>query len=549
MATTSSKLTLAKQLIEEGQKAELARDVEAFRQIFSLIGPENEAPQYAFDDEAVNAELYRLHGVFFTLSGLFFNRVDFQRRAKNCLTEAIILYEQLGNSIKAAESQVNLAFCYFNLDEKDNAKALLSLVEQQLAGERNPVFLQAKINQMLLFHFWAKYDVCLEIYDDIKSAMDGCDHRLQGMFFTQAGNLFSSLNSHDRAIDHLHEAIRFGELAGDNYLIGSNYNNLAFLYKNARDFEKATMYVALAIERFESVGQFGNVAHVLDTRAGIEFESGATASALVTIDESIRLFYQGEDFRGLTEALSNKVTFLLSLEKSADALATFAELHEVAKTQIGDAAARGFLDKFHDALLVGGGPLFEAEHRFRERRLRREFDRHGNRITDTARALGLSHQTLRNMLDNQFPALAAELGIKRTVREKPRTVALGPHQIHQETIKRIDLAKKRILFDFAARFENFETFYCDVDVMSRWGLDDGAIVAVIPIELEAGKPVMVRLDGALVCETVQYDSFTGIYFIDTGVVCPLDDEIVVGEPVGFCPISQADKNLLRFSRL
>src|SRR5207253_2336553 len=99
--------------------------------------------------------------------------------------------------------------------------------------------------------------------------------------------------------------------------------------------------------------------------------------------------------------------------------------------------------------------------------------------------------------------------------------------------------------------EKFETFYFDQFFMADYGIEGGAIVAVIPVsELQPEMCVLASVGESFLMGNVKYDA--GFYFIldKTGFPVPLDiKNNVVGEPVGYCPIERTGSNFIEFSRL
>ena len=88
--------------------------------------------------------------------------------------------------------------------------------------------------------------------------------------------------------------------------------------------------------------------------------------------------------------------------------------------------------------------------------------------------------------------------------------------------------------------------------MQRFGIDCGAIVAVIPVkEFSQGLIILVSNEDVFTIAKVEYDDWAKIYFIsdESGQPIPLDEENVIGEPVGYCMMEAADKKFIEFSRL
>lgn len=112
-----------------------------------------------------------------------------------------------------------------------------------------------------------------------------------------------------------------------------------------------------------------------------------------------------------------------------------------------------------------------------------------------------NHQALSDILNKQFPELLDKLGFKRRARRgstkkkisQSKTVNIHSNDIFQEhEISRLVLTNKHFSFDFNISSEQFETFYFDKYFMKSFGVNVGAIVAVIPTKkLKVGMLVLV----------------------------------------------------------
>lgn len=561
---TTSKLTLTEilELIEVARNAEISRDISGLREALETVCDDVEQPpEYDFE-EAVNAELYRLHGVYASFFGLFQSLKHWQIKSKNFLTRAIDLFEETGSHEKAAEAKINLSFCYLNLDETDNADALLNLVEAEFGhNPLNHVCLQLQINKLLICQYRRHIKEGLRIVKEISEPMSFCgDFRLQAMFHNQAGILFRADRQYEKAIFHLNEAIRYSVKAKNYVYVGANLNNLAYLFKEAQKYDAALEKANAAIKQFRAIKHYGYLAHTLDTKALICLDSGHVAEALRAIDAALDIFRRGEDYRGLTEALWNKIRIHFALERHEESLEIYAELYRTAEENISPEAAQDFARRFTALVYFPRGKtLWEQESDFRRSRVSAALCRAKGKLTSAARILGLpSHETLSYMLDNQFPELRKEFGCekknrRRSASAKPeRTAIIKPENIYDEAVvRRVRLPNKNFTFSFNARAD-FETFYFDCSICRRFGLEEGAIVAVIPLErLEAGRRVVAVEQDKFLFGVVEHDALTGLYFIEGagGEWIPVGDDNLLGEAVGYCPLSGAESEFIDFKKL
>ena len=146
-------------LIDEARVAELRRDADRLKNILSNFPDEWEVSLLLKEYPAEKAaELLRLYGFYLTFYGRAKNLKDYSARAKDALTDAHKLFTEQRNAAKAAESNVLLAFCYWNAGEVENCEAFLGLSEMDFHEPvSHPVVLQIKINQLMLLCWMERF--------------------------------------------------------------------------------------------------------------------------------------------------------------------------------------------------------------------------------------------------------------------------------------------------------------------------------------------------------------------------------------------------------
>jgi hypothetical protein len=142
---------------------------------------------------------------------------------------------------------------------------------------------------------------------------------------------------------------------------------------------------------------------------------------------------------------------------------------------------------------------------------------------------------------------------KRTFKDQSKAINLNSTNIFQEReISRLILKDKNFSFNFEISSPQFETFYFDKYSMQQFGIESGAIVAVIPItELKKEMLVLISDESGFKVGKTEYDEWAGVYFIsdEQGNPIPIDETNITGEPIGFCSFSKADNKYIQFSRL
>lgn len=566
----TSKITAVEllHLIEEGRNAELYRDVDSLRKILLTVWSDhNSLPTFAEYEPAIRAELLRLCGFFLTFYGRSRNRKDYQLQAKNVLTNAIEIFQAERLIDKAAESKIILAFCYWNSGEVSECEALLDLVENDFSENKvHPIYLQIQINRLLVLTWSCKYKEGQKLINEISDEMEFCkDLRLKAMFHSEAGIIFRRAELFENALYHYQEALRLATKIRNQRFVALNLNNLSLLYRDIKDFKTSHSFADKSIKFYSDLGDNGWIPHVLDTKALIYIDENKFSKALQAIEDALTYFYQGEDYNGLTAALWTKTQCLLRLGRLEDALVTFGELYKIANEQIGEIAVKKFAKNLADEIyMLRHLPLTEEMTEFKKARVAKALIEANGSVSKASKILQLkNHQALSDILNKQFPGLIEELGFKRRARRGSRnakselkdacTVVLDKSEIHNEKeISRLVLQNKNFSFDFHFSSEKFETFYFDKYLMQRFGIDCGAIVAVIPVkEFSKGLIILVSNEAVFTIAKVEYDDWAKIYFIsdESGQPIPLDEENVIGEPVGYCLMEAADKKFIEFSRL
>lgn len=562
---TTSKIATTEllNLIEEVRNAELSRDTNSLREILlSVWKDDNRVPDFAEYEPAIRAELLRLCGFYLTFHGRSRNLTDYQLRAKDALTNAIEIFQAEGLADKAAESKINLAFCFWNSGEVEECEALLSLVENDFNENKiHPVYLQTKINRMMLLCWCEKFDEAFAIVNEISPLMNYCvDLRLRIMFYVETGILFHHKFKYTDAIFYFSEAIRLAKESNNLYFLAMAYNNLSLLYLDLKVFEDAHAFSVKSFDLLRKLNHMGWIPHILDSRALIYLGENKFEEALEVVETALKYFYNGEDYKGLTATLWTKVQCLFRLGRAEDALIVFSKLENIASIHIGEVAVRKYARKLTEEVYVlRHVPFAEECAEFKKARVAKALVEANGTIGVAAKILGVkSHQALSDILNNQFPGLLQELGFSRRARrgtggKRARSEAANSERVSGEReITRLILPGNNFSFNFNVPSEKFETFYFDKNLMKNFGVGSASIVAVVPLsELKAGQYVVVYEKDIFTVAKTEYNDWSGVYFIsdEKGEPLPLDEKNIVGEPIGYCLFSKTDEKLIEFSRL
>ncbi len=565
---TNSKLAV---LLEEAKNAELCRDLEESRRIFSSFWQDIEVDPDVSDFEAVvQAELLRLCGFFLSWLGRSQSKANYQLRGKDLLTRAIEIFEELGNSDKTTEARVMLALCYWHEGEIEECESILQFTEEQFKeNQLHPVYLQICLNRLGIFHWKKDYQKALEIIEELKIPMELCqDWRLKTMYHNQAGIIYCLLGKYDKAAFNQNEAIRFARRNKSLRFVATNLNNLAFLYMQMSDFKTAHLHIEEAISLFKNLNDTGWIPHALDTKALILTKENKCERALDTIERAISYFNKGDDFSGLVDAFWTKIQILLRLDRKSEALILFTELSNLASERIGEFAVKKYADLLADLLYAGRNlPLADEVKNYKKQMVSRSLRRNNACVTDTASELGISHQSLSDILHNQFPELREEFGLNcRTPRNskiiskktETATKTKTKKSREQETrkITPVDLSLSEIIFENFELPDNDEifTFIAPSQMLEQFGVAGDAIICVVKQDFQPGQPFVIcdRENTVYDCGIAAVDDLTGYFYLvceDEPKPFSSNEFFSIGVIVGFCLLENISDQQVAFKAL
>lgn len=564
-----SKLTL---LLEEARDAELCRDIEESARIFSLFWQDIETdPDVSEFETVVQAELLRLCGFFLSWLGRSQSKANYQLRGKDLLTRAIEIFEELEQFNKMAEARVMLALCYWYEGEIEECESILQFTEEQFKeNQLHPVYLQVRLNRLATLHWKKDCQKAVEIIEELKIPMELCqDWRLKTMYHNQAGIFYCLSGKYGKAVFNQNEALRFARQIKSSRFIALNLNNLAFLYMQMNDFKAAHSHIEEALSIFENLNDTGWIPHALDTKALILTKENKCQEALDAIETAISHFIKGDDYSGLVEAFWTKIQTLLRLDRKSEALILFHELSSLASQRTGEIAVKKYADLFAELLYVGKNlPLADEVKNYKKQIVSQSLRRNNASIIDASSELGISHQSLSDILHNQFPELRGEFGLNnrmrrnsKTISRKTETAAKNKTRKNRERevrkITPIDISRSGIVFENFDLPDNNEifTFIAPLYILEQFGIAGDAIICVVKQDFQPGQPFVIceRENTAYDCGIAAVDDLTGYFYL----ICE-DDEpkpfssnefFSIGRIAGFCLLGSISDQQVIFKAL
>jgi tetratricopeptide (TPR) repeat protein len=572
--------TEALNLIEEARNAELCRDTTASRRILSAVwqNPESETdPEISHLPPPLQAEILRLCGFHLSDVGRSRNLKNFQERGKNLITRAVEIFSAENLEVKAAEARVMLALCYCYEGSVAESEMILDETEREYADDqRHEVYIQIQVNRLMIHYKKDEFVPALGIIERLKTSVELCpDLRLVTMYHNQAGIIFCKLGQNQRAMFHLGTAISIAKRAGNTRFVAINLNNLGEVCKDAGDYAQAHLYVDESAKHFRKMNEPGWLAQALDTKAQIYLAQHNAEAALGVIDEALVIFRGGEDYACLVYSLFTKCRVLLQLNNTIDALVLFGELTGIARERIGEFAVKQYAEELAKIIYVYRDLSFPQEVRhFKTEFLAKQLRAADLQVTRAAENLGISHQNLSDILNNQVPELFKILGMKRRAKRgtkkqsgaKNVAISARRNSVFEGKITPVNIRPNEMIiageggsngsggFD-PNQFKHY-VFGMEGGMLSPSPVDGDVLVLVEQAEKKdkiIGSIVILqhRRSRVFQCGILGWDSDLKIYFfqdtsVEDGFPTGIDDYRLYGKIIGVCRLDDTDENKVIF---
>ena len=406
-------------IIARAESALASRNFPEFIHVFAEIWGDVSKPPH-FDQFVEKGELLHLAGEFLVHYGKAHNLVNYQERGKNLLQQAIELFDLYNQPEKVLNSQIVLGTAYFQEGAKEEYAAYLYDAEMKYRGDKSDSnYHRLQINLIIYELETSNITAASKRVTRSLAYFRKCSNlKIKIQFFIEAGITFRRLGNIEQAVSFFNEAFDLALASRNSQYQTLILNNLSFAYRSGGELERAHKYADKALKLAED--QPGWKANLLDTKAQIYFDQREFENAEATIDQSINLFRQGEDFGGLCEALWLKSQILMNLDLRELAFETFIECHQTAAMRISGEESRRYINKFTELMpIVSGNNIFEKMDSYKRNLIEKALIKSKGKITDAANILGIDHRSLSAMMKN-FPSLYSDLGIKRRTRSSAK---------------------------------------------------------------------------------------------------------------------------------
>src|SRR5205085_5599788 len=324
---------LAKQLEEVGNY-EAAR--EAMGDLWQDVG---HLPLVDYLDQATAAEVLLRIGVLVGWIGCIKQIEGAQENAKNLISESLSIFEALHNSEKIAETQMELAPCYWHEGAFDEARVLLREALSRLTNEAGDLKASTFLRIAAVEKVSNRLNDALHILTEAAPLFEASsNHALKGRFHNEYGTVLKNLGKAERRTDYIDRAlIEYAaasyhfEQAGHTRYQAYVENNLGFLFGTIHKFAQAHDHLDRAQALFTSLKDKAHIAQVDDTRARVLLEEGRLSEAEKFAQSAVRTLEEDDQQALFAEALTTHGIALARLGHHERARVTLQKAVEVAQ--------------------------------------------------------------------------------------------------------------------------------------------------------------------------------------------------------------------------
>jgi tetratricopeptide (TPR) repeat protein len=446
---------------QRARESERAGDYEGARAHLSpfwqVIG---EGPRLEGLQPSTQAEVLLRAGVLSGWLGSARQIDNSQEFAKDLIGQAIRRFDSLRDFEKVAESQTDLAICYWREGAMDEARVWFA---QALVHAVEPLNrARVLINSTTVEISSDRLDEALNLLQQTAPLLEGpSDHASYGRYYMQLALVFKrkgGAENLDRALIENAAASFHLEQAGHTRYLARVENNIGFIQLQLTRYDHALEHLDRARRIFNELKDSGSVAQVNETRARVFLSQQRYADAENAAIAAVRTLEHGGEQSLLAEALTTHGTALARIQNYQAACDTLQRAVNLAETA-GDpvcavrarlvmieelqhflparemvnsyleadrsigaspdaetvnrlrAAARSIIGEAPKTSLpkagafLSAGSLKEAVRRYEADLITDAMTQAGGQLTRTARLLGISHQGLGEILKSRHKEL------------------------------------------------------------------------------------------------------------------------------------------------
>lgn len=348
---------LAKQLFQLERSGKYEKALTEVKEIWEDI---SESPQTKDFETKDAAEILLRCGALIGFLGHNKQIPNSQTRSKDLLTEARQKFLEICEPEKIAECENYLALAYWRSGELNEAKAWLEELESHNLEISNYAVLFSRIVKCLILIAENKYsEIIVNLKNSEKDFLNFADNCLCGDFYNALGIAFNETGNQKQALKELESARFYHQKAQHKIYLGTVENNLAQLYKLQGNFAKAHQLIDCSTKTFKQIKDRTREGFSLDTKAQIYFSEHKFADALKTAEKALKILSKSENKAYLVETMQTKVKCLLFSDDFVSATLCLTDAVQIARTYIGEEAAKNIIKDFEMVLQAKNSPIFD----------------------------------------------------------------------------------------------------------------------------------------------------------------------------------------------
>jgi two-component system chemotaxis response regulator CheY len=291
-------------------------------------------------DEATKAEVLLRVGALAGWQGSADQTEGSQEAAKDLITQSIEIFEELGQSARAAEARGDLALCYWREGSYDEARIHLANALSRLGNENIELKAVLLIRAGMVEVLGRRLVEALPFFDQAAPLLESStDHALKGTFHNHLAVLFNNLGTAERREDYIDRAlIEYAaasfhfEQAGHSRYQACVDINLGFLFFTLGRFAEAHQHLDRARSLFLDLRDNVHLAQVNDTSARTFIAEGRLTEAERFARAAVKSLEKGGEQALLAEALTTHGIALARLGRYSQGRSALHRAIEVAET-------------------------------------------------------------------------------------------------------------------------------------------------------------------------------------------------------------------------
>ena len=380
-------------------------------------------PNVADLEPSAAAEILLRAGVLTGFIGSKNEVAEAQEQAKDLITESLTIFQSINYPKKIAESQTELALCYWRTGELNDARDLLNEALSRLATH-GEVKAKTVVRLAIVECVAANYRKALRILTESASlfqkinneTLKGSYHQILGTVLRHLWEAKTKGDYLDRALIEYAAASYHYEQAEHRCYLANTENQLGLIYFNINRWEEAHQHLDRARRIHASLRDAGAVAQVDETRASVFLKQGRITEAEKTSRAAVNRQEKSGRHALLAEALITHGRALARLKRYNEALFAFRRAFDLSEytgttNQAADAAVAAFRELGeHLAIIEGerllpGRGLNQTKQSFEHDAIKLALENANGSVTHAARTLGISFQALTYMLETRHTDL------------------------------------------------------------------------------------------------------------------------------------------------